>query len=290
MSELRAAVYIAPPIPFASPSGKGAGGVWSPISCTLIYSASEAVLVDTPITIKQTEELIAWIKRIAPGRKLAYIYITHGHGDHFFGIPQLAKAFPGAIPVATAGTVRHMEDQIEEQAYQSTWEVRFPKEIYRPFQLATALPPINEFKLANRWLFQAIDCGHSDTYDSTALWVPDLKLAVCGDIVYGQVHQMLAEANTPAKRNEWIRAVDKIKELKPIYVVPGHCQAGEIMGTWHLANTQQYIVDFGKVVETAKDRKDIITGMNTLYPDRFNPAALIMSAVRAFEVPKDARI
>jgi hypothetical protein len=67
MSELCAAVYIAPPIPFASPSGKGAGGVWSPISSTLIYSANEAVLVDTPITIKQTEELIAWIKKIAPG-------------------------------------------------------------------------------------------------------------------------------------------------------------------------------------------------------------------------------
>ena len=110
-------MYIAPPVPFASPSGKGAGGVWSPISCTLIYSANEAVLVDTPITIKQTEELIAWIERIAPGRKLAYIYITHGHGDHFFGIPQLAKAFPDAIPVATAGTVRYMEEQIEEQAY-----------------------------------------------------------------------------------------------------------------------------------------------------------------------------
>jgi glyoxylase-like metal-dependent hydrolase (beta-lactamase superfamily II) len=290
MSELRAAVYIAPPIPFASPSGKGAGGVWSPISCTLIYSANEAVLVDTPITIQQTEELIAWIRKIAPGRKLAYIYITHGHGDHFFGIPQLVKAFPEAIPIATAGTVRHMEDQIEEQAYQSMWEVRFPKQIYRPFQLAKALPTINEFKLANRWLFQAIECGHSDTYDSTALWVPDIKLAVCGDIVYGQVHQMLAEANTRAKREEWIRAVEKIEELNPMYVVPGHCQAEEIMGVWHLTNTKQYIVDFGKVLDTAKDRKDIINGMNKLYPDRFNPAALIMSAVRAFEVPKEARI
>lgn len=70
MSELRAAVYVAPPIPFhAAPPSKGSQ--WSPISCTLIYSAEEAVLVDTPITIKQTEYLLEWIDNIAPKRKLA---------------------------------------------------------------------------------------------------------------------------------------------------------------------------------------------------------------------------
>ncbi|KAF2092358.1 Metallo-hydrolase/oxidoreductase [Rhizodiscina lignyota] len=290
MAELRAAVYIAPPILFASPSGKGKGGVWSPISCTLVYAANEAVLVDTPITIKQTEELISWIKRIAPGRKLSYIYITHGHGDHFFGIPQLLKEFPEAVAVATAGTVAHMEQQIQEKEYHDTWEVRFPGQIYRPFKLADPLPSRNEFRLANRWLFRAIECGHSDTYSSTALWQPDLKLAVCGDVVYGQVHQMLGEANTKTKREEWIRAVEKIEALDPAYVVPGHCQAEEIHGAWHLTNTKKYLVDFGEVLKTAKDRRAVIEGMNKLYPDRFNPAALIMSAVRAFEVPKKARI
>ena len=101
---------------------------------------------------------------------------------------------------------------------------------------------------------------------------------------------MLAEANTPAKRSEWIRVVGRIKELKPIYVISGYCQAEEIMGTWYLANTKQYIVDFGRVLETAKDRKDIIASMNKLYPDRLNPAALITSAARALKAPKDARI
>lgn len=290
MTELRAAVYVAPPIPVVPPGGKGTPGFWSPISCTLIYSATDAVLVDTPITIKQTEELIAWIKRIAPGRKLAYIYITHGHGDHWFGIPQLVKEFPEAVPIATAGTLEHMEEQISDKVFPGMWGERFPEQIYKPFQLAKPLPPINEFKLANRWLFQAIECGHSDTWNSTALWVPELKLAVCGDIVYGQVHQMLAEANTRAKREEWLRAVEKIEELNPMYVVPGHCQAEEIMGTWHLANTKKYIVDFGKVVQTANDRKEIIKAMSELYPDRFNPGALIRSAIGAFDVPRESRI
>lgn len=55
---------------------------WSPISCTLIQGPSSAVLVDTPISIKQTEVLAAWIKQTAPEKQLKFIYTTHAHEDH----------------------------------------------------------------------------------------------------------------------------------------------------------------------------------------------------------------
>ncbi|KAI2468679.1 Metallo-hydrolase/oxidoreductase [Annulohypoxylon bovei var. microspora] len=289
MSELRSAVYVAAPIPIQGPSPKAKGGIWSPISCTLIYSSKEAVLVDTPITMKQTEELIVWIEKIAPNRKLSYIYITHGHGDHFFGIPVLLKRFPEAIPLATAATVSHMRQQTEEKFYNATWESRFPGQIYRPFTMAQELPASNQFKFEDHWLFQAVECGHSDTHDSTILWVPDLKLAVCGDVVYGQVHQMLAEANTKSKREEWIKAIEKVKALGPNYVVPGHKQAGEIDGVWHLDSTKKYIEDFGKVLESRpKNEAELFTRMRALYPDRFNPGALKLGTMAAF--PREHRI
>ncbi|KAH6871565.1 beta-lactamase-like protein [Thelonectria olida] len=293
MAELRSAVYIAPPIPVIRPPPATTNGPWSPISCTLIYSANEAVLVDTPITIKQTEDLIEWIKRIAPNRKLSFIYITHGHGDHFFGLPLLLERFVGAVPIATRGTVEHMEQQVAEPYFSQTWEYRFPGQIARPFKLAQPLPDGSDltFKLENRWVFQAIECGHSDTHDSTILWVPDLKLAVCGDVVYGQVHQMLFEANTKAKREEWIRAVEKVEALNPSYVVPGHRQAEEIDGVWHLAATKRYLEDFGRVLEgDPKDEAEIIAKMTELYPDRYNPNALALSATGVFIVPKETRI
>jgi len=291
MSDLRCAVYVAPPIPSQGADPKSGGGLWSPISCTLIYSAKEAVLVDTPITIKQTEELVQWIGKIAPNRKLSYIYITHGHGDHFFGIPVILKSFPEAVPVATAAVLEHMKQQVEEQAFAQTWESRFPGQIYQPSTLANPLPESNQFKLENRWIFQAVECGHSDTYDSTVLWVPDLKLAVCGDVVYGQVHQMLFEANTKAKREEWIRAIERVEALKPVYVVPGHRQAEEIDGVWHLASTKKYIEDFGKALEgDPKDPGELFDMVMQLYPDRLNPAPLRLSALGAFQVPRELRI
>ncbi|KAF9771386.1 hypothetical protein IL306_010978 [Fusarium sp. DS 682] len=293
MAELRSAVYVAPPTPAVRPPPGPPTGDWSPISCTLIYSAEEAVLVDTPITIKQTEALIEWIEKIAPNRKLSYIYVTHGHGDHFFGIPQLLKRFPEAVPLATMGTVKHMEQQISEPYFSKMWDFRFPGQIYRPFQLAQPLSEDSglQFKLQDRWVFQAIECGHSDTYDSTALWVPDLKLAVCGDVVYGQVHQMFYEANTRARREEWIRGIEKIEALNPVYVVPGHRQAEEIDGVWHLAATKKYIEDFGRVLQKKpKDAQELVDLMINLYPERYNPNALRLSAAGVFMAPEEERI
>ena len=113
MPILRADVFVAHPVPWKKPNGSD-GGLWSPISCTLISGDTEAVLVDTPITSAQTKDLADWIaKRILAGKRLTYLYITHGHGDHFFGIPSLIKRFPGVKVVATRGTIAHMEQQIQ---------------------------------------------------------------------------------------------------------------------------------------------------------------------------------
>src|SRR5580765_5597656 len=55
--------------------------MWVANSSTLICGESDAVLVDTFLTTKQSQTQLDWV--VASGKNLTAIYVTHGHGDHF---------------------------------------------------------------------------------------------------------------------------------------------------------------------------------------------------------------
>jgi glyoxylase-like metal-dependent hydrolase (beta-lactamase superfamily II) len=80
--------------------------MYSPVSSTLIYGKHDAVLVDTFLTVEQSNDLVNWVA--ARGKNLTTIYITHGHGDHWFGTGTLLSHFPNARAVATPEVVRSM--------------------------------------------------------------------------------------------------------------------------------------------------------------------------------------
>ena len=286
MSRLRASVYVAPPIPFPLP--KGRTGTWSPISSTLIIGKQEALLVDTPITISQNEQLADWIEAelrpevsTAPSKRLSTLYITHGHFDHWAGMELLRKRFPGLKVLATAGTIQHIKDSLEPKAFQY-WNTLFVGQVEKisSFLMSYPLAANSSLKVELR----AIEVGHSDTYNTTVLWVPTIKLAVCGDVVYGNVHQMLAAAKTKELREEWLRAVEKIESLGPELVVPGHKEAHEVDWAFHLANTKEYIRQFGSLVEdgSCKNAKELLGAILKVYPTRFSEGALLAGCVAAF--------
>src|SRR5215471_720694 len=100
----------------------GSGLVSSPVSSTLIHGEHDAALTDPTWTMAQTEALGDWIER--SGKRLAYIYVTHGHGDHWFGTAQLLQRFPGATVYATEGTIGKMHQQASSRA--DRWDQDFP--------------------------------------------------------------------------------------------------------------------------------------------------------------------
>lgn len=279
-SLLRADVYVSSRLPIAIKRA-GVESSFSPISCTLIQGDSEAVLVDTPISTSQTEDLVRWIRDTAPGKDLKYIYITHGHGDHWFGLTVLKKHWPNVRPIAVPATVAHMKQQIEPAKFEGTWLKYFPgDQIPQPFVLAEPMDS-RTFQLEGHD-FHAIEVGHSDTSDTTILHVPSIHLVVAGDVVYGDVHQFFGEANTTEKRREWLRAIETIEALKPHTVVAGHKRPGTVDGVFNLRATREYILAFEEAIKTTSSWEELWERMKELYPGRINPHAILAGAVAAF--------
>jgi glyoxylase-like metal-dependent hydrolase (beta-lactamase superfamily II) len=190
---------------------------WVTNTVTLIYGQREAVLVDTFLSDQQSKELLDWV--VESGRNLTTIYVTHAHGDHFFGLKLLLDKFPNAKAIATTPVAAAIRDQIKPEYIKSFWEPRFPGQL--PSQLvAPEVLKGDTFSLEGEEL-KVVELGHTDTSHTTALYVPSIGLVVSGDGVYNNTHLYLAECDEEAI-NGWLRALDKIESLHPKTVVAGH--------------------------------------------------------------------
>ncbi|MDA4114598.1 MAG: MBL fold metallo-hydrolase [Thaumarchaeota archaeon] len=270
-------VFVNPSIPMVV-SGLPPGQsqmVWQPIASTLIYGDTDAVLVDPPLTIAQTNAVISWV--VASGKKLTTIYSTHGHGDHWFGIGALLDRFPGARAVATRNIVELMRQHVSPEATQ-WWRSSFPGQI--PDRLAVAEELDGDTILLEGERLVAVEVGHGDSDHSTCLNVPSIGLVVAGDVAYNDVHQYFVESDHQ-KRGEWISALDKIESLSPRAVIAGHKRPGREDSPRILEETRQYIRDFDRVDGMTTTALELYGQMLKLYPDRVNPGMLWTSALGA---------
>ena len=150
--------------------------MWVPTSATLIYGQKDAVLVDALLTVAQVNALVEWV--VASGKDLTTIYVTHGHGDHFFGLAALLDRFPNAKAVSMPDVVKVMRQQASPEYVADFWEARYPGQMPKRLVIAEKLHG-NSIKLEGRDLI-AVPLGHTDSDNTTCLHVPSLGLVVAG--------------------------------------------------------------------------------------------------------------
>src|SRR5882762_3808426 len=149
---------------------------WVTNTVTLIYGERDAVLVDTFLSVQHSKELLDWVPE--SGKNLTTIYVTHAHGDHFFGLKLLLDRFPNARAFATASSVAAMQNQISPDFIKSFWEPRFPGQV--PSQLiAPEVLDGDTIHLEGEEL-KVVELGHTDAKDAPALHVPSVGVAKSG--------------------------------------------------------------------------------------------------------------
>ena len=264
------------PIPSSVPGFEQAVGTatWPPSTSTLIADDEGALLVDCLITRQEGRELAAWAKSRSP--ELGYVYITHPHADHFYGLPEILAAFPDAEPVALAESVAAMEEQISP-GYQQVWNGFFPGQLtskpVAPGPLASAAIRIGDSTAS------VIPVGTTDTGHSSVVHVPGLGLVVSGDVVYNQTHMWL-QGSTPDSRASWVRALDTVASLEAGTLVAGHRHphADDDDARRQIGESRRYISDFETALKSSSTPAELIDRMMKAYPDLANPYTLWVAA------------
>ncbi|KAJ7795133.1 beta-lactamase-like protein [Mycena olivaceomarginata] len=281
LSPLRADLFFTPPIAANATLPDGSVGLWQPTVVTLVSGQSEAVLIDTLFTSDQAVALSDWIEETLNGKRLRTIYISHGHGDHFFNGPYMQRRFPGVEIVSTNHSIDHMATQLTHQM-RTFWNGLFPGQIpEESFQILAKPLEHNQFTLEGH-VFEAIDVGHSDTDETTFLHVPSLDMVVAGDIVYNGVHMWMTESTTQGQRDAWIRSLDKVAAVNPGIVVGSHHRQGGVDGAFNIDASKEYISTFSRLVKEAKNATDLYNKVLEVYPNRIGNLILWLGCQAQF--------
>jgi glyoxylase-like metal-dependent hydrolase (beta-lactamase superfamily II) len=259
---------------------------FSPTASTLILGSEDAVLTDPGLTREQARVLGDWVD--GKGRRLTDIFITHGHGDHWFAAGLLAQRF-GARVVASAGTIKQMHAGVASRPV--LWDKLYPG-LIPPSPVTAVTVPDNRFTLEGHDLV-IVEVGHTDSDDTTVLHVPDLALVVAGDAIYNGVHMYLGQSAVGGF-GPWREAIGKIEALGPRHIVTGHQDKRlDDAAARTIAETRDYLDDAEELLRTEDTAAGFFNAKIARYPDYLGQMVLWVSSKALYGVrehPEDSPV
>src|SRR6266404_432315 len=240
------------------------------VNSVIVEGGHEVMLVDAQLTKTSAEKVLQEIKETK--KPLSIIYITHEHADHFLGLEVFREAYPGVRIIATSAVVDRINMVYQEKI--DKW-----KKILGTGATSHAVA-IEKFD-GNFIEFESTKIEISkniqgDTDENTMLWIPGQGILIAGDVLFNDMHVYTAETDGKA-RGKWLNSLQRIRELKPSVVIPGHSKVGAPLdASTALDFTENYLLVFEEELKKAKDPDSFINTMK----ERFPSADLLLALER----------
>ncbi len=177
------------------------------------------VIVDTQVAPMAAERLRQEIARVTP-LPITHVINTHYHGDHVGG----NASFPEAEIISTEDTARYVVERDSERVeYADTFGLAFQR-------VHAVKPPTRTFRgrleldIGGEKI-EVLQLGRVETPDACIVWWPSRRVVFTGDGVATVDFPwtgvpFLDEGLQPD--GEWIQFLERVKELRPVLLVPGH--------------------------------------------------------------------
>ncbi len=237
------------------------------VASVIVMGKKDCVLLDAQWTLSNAHRVITEV--LETGKNLTTIYITHAHPDHYFGLGEIAAAFPKARVVAIPSEA----DVINKQFFGKIehWEgVIGAHNVCRKTADIERLEK-NYFELEGQRL-EIIPKVMGDMKYNTMVWIPSIKTIYASDVLFNQAHPFTCEL-TAQERKQWIADVDKIEKMGAEVIIPGHQKPGMQFDKSSLDFTREYCV----ATDEELARTDSVAEFYFAMLNRFPEANLFIS-------------
>ena len=221
-------------------------GGWGLSNAGLVSGDGASLLVDTLFDLKLTGEMLDGIRALTAATPIATVVNTHANGDHCYGnslVPDAEIVASSAAahemdetpPAVLAGMVKAASDL---PPVLGDWITA----AFGPYEFdgIEMRPPTSTFdgtlslRVGGRAV-NLIEVGPAHTAGDVIAHVPDADVVFTGDIVFHKGTPIMWAGPV----DNWIAACDRICELAPTVVVPGH---GPVTDPDGVRETRDYLV------------------------------------------------
>jgi glyoxylase-like metal-dependent hydrolase (beta-lactamase superfamily II) len=206
-------------------------------NAAFVVTDDRVVVFDALGSPALAEELVAEIRKVTP-LPVRQVIVSHYHADHIYGL-QVFKAL-GAEVIAFAGGRDYLNSDTARLRLEASRVDLFPW-----IDEKTRLVP------ADRWLdhdetlllggteFRIIHVGPAHTPEDAAVYLPQRKVLLAGDLVFRGRIPFVGQADSGG----WIKALDRLLGYDADVIVPGHGPvSGKNEARADLQLTRDYLV------------------------------------------------